>query len=130
MREILFRAKRLEDDKWTFGGVSFDIDHNIYIVPARFSDFDNEYAVHPETLGQFTGKCDKDGKKIFEGDIVNRVADNENGLIVWDDKRCGFYIKPLSILGRAMYDPYYKMNANKLEVVGNIHDNPELLSNN
>lgn len=135
MREILFRGKRIDNGEWIEGCYCRCIEAlgmKISKPAIQETDENGLYfrEIAPKTLGQFTGLCDKNGKKIFEGDIVNRVADNENGLIVCDDKRCGFYIKPLSILGRAMYDPYYKMNANKLEIIGNIHDNPELYSNN
>jgi hypothetical protein len=49
---------------------------------------------------------------------------------VWDEKRCGFYLKPApgdGILERAAYDLYYKINAGKFKVIGNIYENPELL---
>lgn len=83
--------------------------------------------VDPKTLGMFTGKLDTNKKKIFLGDIVEgKFPYASRGLIVWDDKRCGFFVEPIG--GFASYDPYYKMNANKLTVIGNIHDDEELLN--
>ncbi len=143
MRELLFRGKRLLNGEWVHGHSI----RNTLMTSDKLDKFgrksmlpksvairedaeENSFywtLVDSNTVGQWTGLLDSKRNKIFEGDIVKRIIAKENGLIVWDDKRCGFYIKPLSRIGKAMYDPYYKMNANKLEIVGNIYDNPELL---
>lgn len=113
MREILFRGKRTDDKKWVFG----DLEHNGNHVP-KFVD---GYTVDPETVGQFTGLTDKNGKKIFEGDICKDSLgiifavewDNANGRFL------GFTIGDRSIS--------YVGKEPSVEVIGNIHDNPELL---
>ena len=125
MREILFRGKT-KDGKWVVGnGIIQGVDHISY---ARWVDISNDkirYEVIPETVGQFTGLTDKNGKKIFEGDIVrfSHEAYDEDfiGAVIFDECESGFILKNgdgwvgFSYIGECY------------EVIGNIHDNPELL---
>ena len=140
MREIEFRAKtsseicgfnRKKDSLWVYGfyrdKVGLPTISEFDIFCADYID----YEVDRNTLGQYTGLKDKNGKKIFEGDIVKgNFPYAKKCVVVWDNKRCGFYLKPISKLGRASYDPYYKLNSAKLEIIGNIFDNGELLNEN
>ena len=77
--------------------------------------------VLPETVGQFTGLTDKNGKEIFEGDIYNMGDKNILYVVVWRD--CGLIGKQLGSTSYAGVE-YWK---EKIEIIGNIHDNPELL---
>ena len=77
------------------------------------------FEVIPSTVGQFTGLTDKDGKKIFEGDIVSLGGD-EIGVVEYDDDCAGYR---LSGDGCSLCVSY----GNDRLVIGNIHDNPELL---
>ena len=124
MREILFRGKKqngelLQGDLVHYGD-------KILIFSENAQNSPDYYEVEPETVGQFTGITDKNYFKIFEGDIVKaNFPYAKTGFVEFDKKRCSFYVKPTD--GFAAYDKGYKMNANKLEVIGNIHGNPELL---
>lgn len=129
MREILFRGKRKDCNAWETG----------YYSEYDFSDgrkhFINgfEYEVYPETVGQFTGLTDKNGKKIFEGDIVRVCLDPEIciGDVIWDSEIASYNI-PFNN-GKCVLPLDIFIAKNKvgdkvwIEVIGNIHDNPELL---
>jgi uncharacterized phage protein (TIGR01671 family) len=99
MREILFRAKRLDNGQWITGYFANVPDKSsCYILTGKVrhgnGSFDLErYAVDPETLGQFTGLFDKRGKKIFEGDII-RVEVDRLFTIQFDKGFFGAYAPP------------------------------------
>lgn len=111
MREILFRGKQRLAGGWCEGFLVKTGDH--FRISTRNDMI--SFGVDPETVGQFTGLTDKNGKKIFEGDILAlrtrrpHIVKFENG---------GFVLTGTAI-------PI--CHANKFEVIGNIHDNPELL---
>ncbi len=123
MREILFRGKRTHNDEWIIGSLHTE----------KFTD-DEEYLcceinqcdVYPETIGQYTGLTDKNGKKIFEGDIVK--YGNTINKVVFEQRNETAYF------GVVMDDTEtwhfcHLTSATGMEVIGNIHDNPELLNN-
>lgn len=118
MREILFRGKRKLGNEWIEGSLHTEkfIDDEEYLC-CEICQCD----VYPETVGQYTGLTDKNGKKIFEGDIcqhrsyysdnivISVVTYTDGQFLAMPDKNSGFNL------------------SDKLEVIGNIHDNPELL---
>lgn len=131
MREILFKAKRIEDDEWIEGyyqkrhNFLGNEEHLIFHVDGHTVW---EYTeIDPETLCQFTGKTDKNGKRIWENDVVWLVYDGKEHIyqIVWDNSELDFK----ATNGEENYGSNfeYLLCCDEIEVIGNIFDNPELL---
>lgn len=126
MREILFRGKRIDNGEWVEGYYSASPAGNHYITYAC-AGCAHPDKVDPETVGQYTGLTDKNGVKIFEGDIVvcdrhiNDVFDKTTFLVGEICPLSGLVGKSLS--GNWICDADWEF----AEVIGNIHDNPELL---
>ena len=124
MREILFRAKRKDNGEWVYGDLLQNID--CYKIREREKDITRiakSYEVIPETVGQYTGLKDINGKKIFEGDIVTGLFNYTDiiGHIVYGSDAT-FFIERKGLYGIGLNNA-----EDWLEVVGNIHDNKELL---
>ena len=127
-REILFRGKRTDNGEWVYGNL-IDSDS----IVGKIVDFDEEYfipefwyKVDPETVGQFTGFTDKNGTKIFDGDIVRFYDDSEdeltNGVVVFNADFCSFCV---SMKG---HEDVMLMAHWQYETIGNIYDNKQLLA--
>ena len=127
MREILFRGKRLDDGKWVEGGLLYDEEQNEAYIAEHFED-KSAYLrpIIPETVGQYTGLTDKNGKKIFEGDICQTKGfpfiDDKPFVVEWNCDECSFYWR--DVLGT---DEFTTGVAENTTIIGNIHDNPELM---
>ncbi|MEG2687747.1 MAG: YopX family protein [Clostridia bacterium] len=139
-REILFRAKRVDNGEWVIGSLLQGITHDkecTIIVPRSelFSmigtsfceecnrHYDIDYEVHPETVGEFTGLKDRKGKRIFNGDILERL---QNGFIYGVHFYNGGY-HIIDADGYVIKPTQKAVSYMQVEVIGNIHDNPELL---
>lgn len=126
-RVIKFRGKRVDNGEWVYGMLDciYKEDGVTTISNVDNEGFYCEDKVDYETVGQFTGLLDKNGKEIYEGDIVNLFYENDDDvyIIEWNNYTSRFEInsKTLSV----DFDNYYSY---ELEVIGNIHDNPELLN--
>lgn len=139
MREILFRGKSVNSGEWVEGSLVITTiepaddtpikhyhieDMTIGVFPNEFQSGLSE-TVDPETVGQFTGLTDKNGKKIFEGDIVKaeRICNRNSwtGCVAWWNG-C-FAIQGLKDGNNVPAIDLFK----DYEVIGNIHDNPELM---
>lgn len=133
MREILFRGKRTDNGEW-IDGYYADVAKNNMILTGRIDITETVgaevFRIIPETVGQFTGIYDKNGRKIFEGDIIE-ITDTFNkiisGVVYWCD--CAFWADCSHPDGD---DGFYSLGhlGDCAEVIGNIYDNPELLENN
>lgn len=125
MREILFRGKRMDNGEWVEG--HFYITHSgEYEIGCYNRELNIErwtHVVEPTTVGQYTGLQDKNGKRIFEGDIV--ADGNEIFVCFWDGCNVEFGVKNKDLSFGIAYLPI-----TEYEVIGNIHDNPELLEVN
>lgn len=131
MREILFRGKRQDNGEWVEGCFAKSGDKTFILI-------DNDFAVGyvkmkeviPETVGEYTGLTDKNGKRIFEGDICKTYFESythsweEVGVVT---EFCGAYgIKSADGKHfRAFINESFYTRSH--EVIGNIHDNPEIL---
>lgn len=134
MREILFRGKRTDDYEWIEGSLCTTIpsDEDFYTI--SYFDFEGYYIeekVIPETVGQYTGLTDKNDKKIFEGDIVV-CKQAINGNLIDYYVEIGFVEMKYGAFGLHRKQGYYRpfkdwLEDYEYEVIGNIHDNPELL---
>ena len=131
MRKILFRGKSEDNGEWVYGYYACIGKHH-YILTGKLNligavNFEH-YLVIPETVGQYTGLKDKNGKKIFEGDIIGTdrfgVGHQIDGYVVYNENN-GQYelVFDLDDNGKM----YVRLERNVI-VEGNIHDNPEIMN--
>ena len=123
MREILFRGKRTDNGEWIEGDIHKNTEFSkAHIHPSgeRVMSFE----IIPETVGQYTGLTDKNGKKIFEGDLIRSTETGETAIVQWFSEHSAFMIwcKTSNQVGFL-----YECEKSIIEVIGNIHDNPELI---
>ena len=128
MRTIKFRGKKINrNGEWAYGDLRI-LPDRILILPQRSYDaaIDRD-AVDETTLGQFTGLHDAKGNPIYEGDIVQNVLYKDFIYkVVYDDNRFASFCMERN---KDMFSHYFgeAMEAKDCEVIGNIHDNPELM---
>lgn len=133
MREILFRAKAINRDKgehrtdykngdWVYGLVTKKYNKEFEALPAEMSDgYASRIEVDHETIGEFTGILDKNGNKIFEGDIVEFTDDIPGkGEIVYEDAEWSIVF--FSKSGGLLYNPLSRYESKNLEIIGNKFD--------
>ena len=142
MREILFRGET-EKGEWVYGDLLHpDNCGNGYSIEDFTKDKNACFDVIPETVGQYTGLTDKNGKRIFEGDYWVDTDDGENDIFVVEFRNGQFCFAIYGICGALMpygYDetaggfgecdcvPMADYYTDKIEIIVNVHDNPELI---
>ena len=129
MREILFRGKRTDNGEWVEGYYSYspEIDKHMITTSDLAHPYGTNlgfYKVIPETVGQYTGLTDKNGRKIFEGDIVrcyySDISPFTDEIEPYAEEVLIDDIRRSQVIG-------WIDCADELEIIGNIYDNPELL---
>ena len=134
MREILFKAKRLDNGEWVKGSLISTEDNSGFILQSKTKAFIPKgantfcstecYEIDPTTLCQYTGLTDKNGKRIWENDIVEHEISSVLGAVEWyAEDYVGWWVND-EYLGKQQFtDEMW----DECVVIGNIFDNPELL---
>lgn len=133
MRIIKFRGKSIDEGKWVYGDLlqfylnGEPVKTNFSILPFEVEKIDEHiYENQPvsicyDTIGQFTGMYDCNGKEIYEGDILRTsISKNGIGFVSWNIENASFVVQ---MKNSAQWYNLWR----GYEVIGNIHDNPELL---
>ena len=127
----LFKAKRKDDGEWVFGGLSYCEKTNAYFITNMGKDHISYIGFHKEvdsnTICQCTGLKDKNGRVIWENDIVMTVYDGNEHIyqVVWDESELDFK----ATNGKENYKSNFEYLpcCDEIEILGNCFDNPELL---
>lgn len=120
MREILFRGKRRDTGEWVEGSLQCFKGFSIFEPHV----WKNYFTVDPATVGQYTGLNDKNGKRIFEGDVVQKHSVPME--VVFDAESAQFIVR-YELDGHEHCFENTLCGHDLLTVIGNIHDNPELV---
>lgn len=121
MREILFRGKF--GNEWKYGFLSIEPKGLVIKEPYK-NESSNVWHIDADTVGQYTGLTDKNGTKIFEGDIV-KYGDTVHNVVFEQRNGTAYFGLVYSTLETLSFGYYQDLK--QIEVIGNIYDNPELL---
>ena len=139
-REILFRGKLEYNGKWIYGDLLQYENGDVAIFGEKLSSFGCECTemskrdrVIPDTIGQYTGLKDKDGNKIFEGDILEYIGKRKDNMNKVYRRKIVFHEGMFALLSKEL-QAYSALKHHCMEdgrfawrVIGNVHDNPELM---
>ena len=124
-RQIEFRGKRIDNGEWVYGYyIENKCDnHFIYEVELKGNLVWNIYEVDPSTIGQFTGLVDKNGKRIYEGDVIK--LEDRYVFVTYDEYLCAYDLEFLKYRNQAdiifVFKGIKMLDLFKYEVIGNIH---------
>lgn len=135
-REILFRAKRIDNGEWVYGYYYESKISGCYILTPKvitrkrdgviIKDSFDLYEIDPKTLCQFTGLKDKNGKQIWENDIIKHEISDTIGAVKWyEEDYVGWCVDDVVIDEQQLTVEMWS----ECDVIGNIFNNPELLNN-
>ena len=140
MRDIKFRGKSSCTGKWVYSSIFESFEDGEICLGIREGNMSDMYNIQKETFGQYTGLKDKNEKEIYEGDIVKGVAIADEGSfdylgqVIWYtfNHVIGWYIEDYNGGGWKIKQVRTKISTDHItgEVIGNIHDHPELLKEN
>ncbi|MCM1577513.1 MAG: YopX family protein [Ruminococcus sp.] len=127
MHTLLFRGKRLDNGKWLTGSETYVRDSSgIWLSDKR----QKAVGIIPETLGLYTGHADRNGKAIYDGDILQTYKYAHNvwlHTVKWSDE-CGMFILPCINDDPVMDTDFTVFSGSDFEIRGNVYDDPELLN--
>lgn len=135
-REILFRGLSNQGKGWLYGDVVRNVEGAVAIMPPYQMNMDNtcsQNEVNPDTIGQYTGLKDKNGRQIFDGDILEYIGKRKDNMSKVYHRKVVFYEGMFSLLSKelpvytALKDHCMEDGRSAWHVIGNIHDNPELM---
>ena len=130
-REILFRGKDFLKEEWVYGDLVKT--KNFVAIKRTNGDYFHPTQVSPNTVGQYTGLKDKDGREIYEGDILQYIGKRRDNMNKVYRRKVVFHEGMFALLSKEL-PVYSALNYHCMEdgrsawsVIGNIHDNPELI---
>ena len=130
-REIIFRGKDFLKEEWVYGDLVKT--KNFVAIKKTNGDYFRPTQVSPNTVGQYTGLKDKDGREIYEGDILQYIGKRKDNMNKVYRRKVVFHEGMFALLSKEL-PAYSALNYHCMEdgrsawsVIGNIHDNPELI---
>ena len=116
IRDIKFKGKRLDNDEWMYGDLTHLVD-GVYISNDHGS---NMARVYPDTVGQYTGLKDKNGKDVYEGDVIETYS--HSYIVTWFKRSSAFLLKEDETDNLNAFTPLLVLQSSDAVVTGNIHD--------